>query len=72
MLVLTAAEINTWIASLIWPLTRILGLITASPLFGNARIPQTVQLSLGVLMTIAIAPWFPRCRQPIPPRGPAC
>ena len=37
MLVLTAAEINTWIAGLIWPLTRILGLITASPVFGTCR-----------------------------------
>ena len=59
MLVLTAAEINTWIAGLIWPLTRILGLITASPLFGNPRIPQTVQLSLGVMMAVAIAPLVP-------------
>ena len=59
MLLLSAAEINTWIASLIWPLTRILGLVTASPFFGNARIPQTVQLSLGVMMAMAIAPLVP-------------
>lgn len=59
MLVLTAAEINTWIAGLIWPLTRILGLITASPVFGNARIPQTVQLSLGVMIAVGIAPLVP-------------
>ncbi len=67
MLLLSAAEINTWIASLIWPLTRILGLVTASPFFGNARIPQTVQLSLGVMMAMAIAPLVPA----IPATDPA-
>src|SRR5450830_983382 len=67
MLLLTAAEINTWIASLIWPLTRILGLVTASPFFVNARIPQTVQLSLGVMMAVAIAPLVPA----IPATDPA-
>lgn len=59
MLVLTAAEINTWIAGFLWPLTRILGLIAASPFFGNARIPNRVQVSLGVMLAIAIAPNVP-------------
>jgi len=59
MLVLTAAEINTWIAGLIWPLVRILGLIAASPFFGNARIPNRVQVALGILIAIAIAPNVP-------------
>ena len=35
MITLTSAEMNTWIAALLWPLTRILGLIAAAPLFGN-------------------------------------
>ncbi|WP_395401606.1 hypothetical protein ACHMW6_27290 [Pseudoduganella sp. UC29_106] len=40
MLTLTSAELNTWIAALMWPLTRILALLAASPIFGNARIPR--------------------------------
>ncbi|QGZ39250.1 flagellar biosynthetic protein FliR [Pseudoduganella flava] len=59
MLYLTAAEINTWIAGFIWPLTRVLGLIAASPVFGNARIPRTARLGFGVVVAIAIAPLVP-------------
>ena len=32
MLTLTSAEMNAWIAGLLWPLSRILGLIAAAPL----------------------------------------
>ncbi|TWI64585.1 flagellar biosynthetic protein FliR [Pseudoduganella lurida] len=59
MLLLTAAEINTWIASFLWPLTRVLGLIAASPVFGNARVPRTARLAFGVVVSIAIAPLVP-------------
>ncbi len=58
-MVLTLAEINAWIAGFIWPLTRILGLIAASPVFGNARVPRTARLGFGVVVAIAIAPLVP-------------
>jgi flagellar biosynthetic protein FliR len=59
MLVLTAAELNTWIASLLWPLSRILGLIAAAPVFGHTRVPMTVKLALGLALAIVIAPVVP-------------
>jgi flagellar biosynthetic protein FliR len=59
MLVVTSAELNTWIAALLWPAARILSLIAASPIFGNARIPQNVKLALGMLLAIVIAPSVP-------------
>lgn len=67
MLVLTLAEINTFIAGFIWPLTRVLGLFAASPFFGNARIPRTARLGFGVVVAIAIAPLVPA----IPAADPA-
>ncbi|XLZ70186.1 flagellar biosynthetic protein FliR [Massilia sp. SR12] len=59
MLVVTAAELNTWIAALLWPTARILALIAASPIFGNARIPMRVKVALGVLMAMVVAPGVP-------------
>lgn len=59
MITLTSIEMNAWIAGLLWPLTRILGLITAAPLFGNASVPVPVKVALGVLLASIIAPAIP-------------
>jgi flagellar biosynthetic protein FliR len=59
MITLTSAEMNTWIAALLWPLTRILGLIAASPLFGNTAVPVSVKVGLGVMLASIMAPAIP-------------
>ncbi len=59
MLTLTTAQLHTWIAALLWPMSRILGLIAASPLFGNASVPVSVKIGLGVALTTIIAPTVP-------------
>ncbi|OON61033.1 flagellar biosynthetic protein FliR [Massilia sp. KIM] len=59
MLALTSAELNAWVAGLLWPLTRILGLIATAPIFGNGRVPVSVKVVLGVLLAIVIAPTVP-------------
>ena len=59
MITLSSAELNTWIAAFIWPLTRILGLIATAPLFGNLSIPIRVKIGLGVMLTLVIAPTVP-------------
>ena len=59
MITLSTADINTWIAALLWPLTRILGLIAASPMFGHSAVPITVKLLLGVLLASIVAPAVP-------------
>jgi flagellar biosynthetic protein FliR len=59
MITLTSAELNTWIASLLWPLTRILGLISVAPLFGNVSVPARAKIGLGVMLAMIIAPTVP-------------
>ena len=59
MLTLTSIELNAWIAGLLWPLSRILGLVAAAPLFGNAAVPVSTKVSLGVLLAMIIAPTVP-------------
>lgn len=59
MIELTTGEMNTWIAGLLWPLTRILGLITAAPLFGNKSVPVRVKVALGVMLAAIMAPTIP-------------
>jgi flagellar biosynthesis protein FliR len=59
VLTLTSLEINAWIAGLLWPLTRILGMIAAAPLFGHASVPTQVKVILGVLLALIVAPNVP-------------
>lgn len=59
MLTLTSGEMNTWIAALLWPLSRILGMIAASPLFGNTSFPISGKVLLGVMLAMIIAPAIP-------------
>ncbi len=44
------------IASFLWPLTRILGLIAIAPPFGNNSVPMQVKLMLGVMLALIVAP----------------
>lgn len=59
MITLTSAELNTWIAALVWPLTRILGLIAVAPLFGNRSVPARIKVGLGVMLALIVAPTVP-------------
>ncbi len=59
MITFTSAELNLWVASFLWPLTRILGLISVAPLFGNVSVPARIKLGLGVLLALIIAPTVP-------------
>lgn len=59
MITLSSAEMYTWIAAFLWPLTRILGLIATAPLFGNLAVPARVKIGLGVMLALVIAPTVP-------------
>jgi flagellar biosynthetic protein FliR len=59
MITLTSVELNTWLAGLLWPLARILGLIAAAPLFGNRGVPVRVKVALGLMLAMLIAPAIP-------------
>jgi flagellar biosynthetic protein FliR len=59
MITLGSAELYTWVASFLWPLTRILGLIATAPLFGNLSVPVRIKVALGVMLSLVIAPGVP-------------
>lgn len=56
MISITTAELNTLLATFIWPLSRILALIATAPILGNPSIPIRVKLGLALMITILVAP----------------
>ncbi|WP_036169458.1 flagellar biosynthetic protein FliR [Massilia sp. 9096] len=66
MISFTTVQLNAWIFGLLWPLTRILGLITAAPVFGNTGVPTLIKLTLGVTLAAIVAPIIP----PVPTVDP--
>ncbi|MDT8363994.1 MAG: flagellar biosynthetic protein FliR [Nitrosomonas sp.] len=69
MLSITTAELNGWMAGLLWPLTRILALIASAPLLGSSSIPVQVKLGLAIFLVILIAPTLPALPQVDPDSG---
>lgn len=59
MISLTDAQLNTWLISFIWPLTRILGMIMVAPVFGHTSVPRHVKIGLGIFITLIVAPTLP-------------
>lgn len=60
MISFSSTELYAWVAALLWPLMRILGLIAASPLYGNRSVPARAKVILGVALTLIIAPIVPK------------
>lgn len=59
MISISSAALNAWIAGLLWPLARILGLFATAPLFNNAKIPARAKIALGILLALIVAPAVP-------------
>lgn len=59
MVSISSELLQTWIISLLWPLTRVLGVIAAAPIFSNNSIPNQVKLGLGIMFTLIIVPTLP-------------
>lgn len=59
MISFTDIQLYAWISGLLWPLARILGLISTAPVFSQANVPLPVKLGLGVALTLVIAPVLP-------------
>lgn len=56
MITVTSAQLSAWLALFIFPFTRIMALIASSPILGNRQIPVRIKISLGLLLTMIIAP----------------
>jgi flagellar biosynthetic protein FliR len=59
MISFTDAQLNAWLISFVWPLTRILGLIMVAPVFGHRAVPGRVKIGLGIFIALIIAPTLP-------------
>lgn len=59
MLNFSGEQLQALVVQLLWPLSRILGLIAASPLFGNNSVPVRLKIGLGIMLTVVIAPLVP-------------
>ena len=66
MITFTSAQLDAWIAGLLWPLTRVLALLAAAPVLGQTRIPMRVRIGLGVAIVLAISPSLPAMPQIAP------
>lgn len=59
MITLTSAQIDIWIATFIYPLTRILALAATAPLWSSTAMPRRTRLILGLAITVALVPSLP-------------
>jgi flagellar biosynthetic protein FliR len=59
MLSVTDVQLNAWLAALLYPLARILGLVASAPLFNNPAIPLRIKLATGLAIALALAPVLP-------------
>lgn len=63
MLSVTAAQLDGWLAALMFPLARLLGLIASAPLLSNRAVSARIRLGVGLAAAMAILPALP----PMPP-----
>ena len=63
MISISSDLLQTWIVNLLWPLTRVLGVIAAAPIFNHTVIPNQVKLGLGIMLTLIIVPTLPAMPQ---------
>ena len=59
MLQISTDQLVTWVVAFMWPLSRILGLFSSSPLFSLSNFPMMARVGLGLAITILIAPVLP-------------
>lgn len=56
MINITSTQLDIWLATLLFPLTRILSMIASSPILGNKQIPVRVKVGFSALIAVIIAP----------------
>lgn len=66
MITVTSAQLNAWLAMLMFPLARVLGLFAIAPIFGGTGVPRRIRLVVGLAVTFALLPGLP----PVPAISP--
>ncbi|MCB5183774.1 flagellar biosynthetic protein FliR [Methylobacillus gramineus] len=59
MVTVSSEFLQMWIATLFWPLTRILAFLVAAPIFSHRALPNTIRLGFGLVLTLVIIPTMP-------------
>ncbi|HEX8988925.1 MAG TPA: flagellar biosynthetic protein FliR [Rhodocyclaceae bacterium] len=59
MISVSSAQLDAWLAMLVFPLARVLALISVAPVFSNISLPERIKLVLGVAITLALIPALP-------------
>jgi flagellar biosynthetic protein FliR len=62
----TSADIASWIATLLWPFTRVAAMVAIAPVFGARMVPLRVRLAIALLLTWVVLPLIP----PVPAIDP--
>ena len=56
MITITSAQLDTWLAVYLYPLTRILALLATAPIFNSAGLSARLRLITGLAIALALAP----------------
>jgi len=59
MLSVTAAQLDAWLAALMFPLARLFGLFASAPIFSNRGVSARVRLAIALGIGIALLPVMP-------------
>ena len=59
MITVTSAQLDAWIAMLIFPLARLLAFISSAPILKSKQLPGRAKIGLAALLSILIAPTLP-------------
>jgi flagellar biosynthetic protein FliR len=59
MITVTSAQLDGWLAMLLWPLARIAAVLASAPVLGQVRVPAFVQVGFALAIALAIGPALP-------------
>ena len=59
MISFTEAQINAWLAPLVWPFIRTLALFSSMPIFNRRNVPLRVRIALAGFIAFAMQPLLP-------------
>ena len=61
-IVLTTAEVTSWLGGFFWPLVRISAMFVLTPVIGARYVPMRIRIAIAVIITLVIMPTL----QPVP------
>lgn len=59
MLEVTFSQLETWIATFLWPFVRITSFLMVAPVLGHSAIPTPLKLAIGATLAVVITPVLP-------------